>query len=414
MNKMSITGDDIKIKGKSSHIVYFSLFGENETQDFEALYQRIRDHYPNATFEEEAGEEHHIFRDFKIVREFLHGGGLPFASKRILLMDRRIGMEKADVCKMQMMCTIFPEINICKLTFNFQFEAATTSQLVYLHHCNGNGAKIIFSEESSFSVQELLDQFMRNVQLKGRHFQKAYLVEINSLGDMGDVSRIMKEESKRLYGIISGDEGWNYIPESLAEDRIKTDWSSREYVSFTAFGENFLLLNLIDSEAARQYRENQRNFGSRYYGGINPYFTIDPVMAGLNHGIMYAVETVMAVKTIAHRILQIQASLQSNCTGKFHKDIERTKAYRRELISTLNRVENIDMTELGELEKVVLSSQQISPIIDKIKYLLELLESELDLMYQTRTNSFVNLLTILGLVLAVAGLVLAWIDTFGV
>ncbi|MBQ2034501.1 MAG: hypothetical protein II218_01170, partial [Peptococcaceae bacterium] len=73
----------------------------------------------------------------------------------------------------------------------------------------------------------------------------------------------------------------------------------------------------------------------------------------------------------------------------------------------------IDMTELGELEKVILNSQQISPIIEKIKYLLELLESELDLMYQTRTNAFVNLLTILGLVVAIVSAVIAWLGLVG-
>lgn len=40
-----------------------------------------------------------------------------------------------------------------------------------------------------------------------------------------------------------------------------------------------------------------------------------------------------------------------------------------------------------------------------MKYLLELLESELDLLYQTSTNRLVNTLTILGLVLAFLQLV---------
>ncbi|MBQ2448422.1 MAG: hypothetical protein II270_00130, partial [Peptococcaceae bacterium] len=59
------------------------------------------------------------------------------------------------------------------------------------------------------------------------------------------------------------------------------------------------------------------------------------------------------------------------------------------------------------------NSQQISPIIEKIKYLLELLESELDLMYQTRTNAFVNLLTILGLIVAIVSAVIAWLGLVG-
>ena len=119
------------------------------------------------------------------------------------------------------------------------------------------------------------------------------------------------------------------------------------------------------------------------------------------------------MKTIAHRILEFQASFQQSRTGNFRDDIQRTKDYRRELIATLNRVENIDMTELGELEKVILNSQQITPIIDKIKYLLELLESELDLIYQTRTNKIANMLTVLGLLLTIVGTVLAWLQLIG-
>lgn len=146
---------------------------------------------------------------------------------------------------------------------------------------------------------------------------------------------------------------------------------------------------------------------------MNPYFALEPAIAGVNHGIIYAVELVMAIKTIAHRILDIQSSFQQSWTGNFRDDIRQMKNYRRELISTLNRVEQIDMTELGELEKVILSSQQITPIIDKIKYLLELLESELHLMYQTRTNSIVNLLTVLGLLLTIGGTFLTWLQVFG-
>ena len=63
-------------------------------------------------------------------------------------------------------------------------------------------------------------------------------------------------------------------------------------------------------------------------------------------------------------------------------------------------MENLEIAEIGEMERVLLTSQQIEPIIEKIKYLLELLESELDLLYQTSTNRLINLLTIAGLVLA--------------
>lgn len=406
-----IHGDDVTFDGKISYILYFTLFPEQESaQRMKTLKADMLRNYPMAHTEEDDNE---IFRDFKIVQEFLHGGGLPFQCWRLLLCNEPVTMEKAAVHQLQVMFTAFPEINIGKMTFNLQFQDAGTSQMVYLHHCNGNGAKITFKDGTALSISEMYQQVLKEMNFYGKHGQLAHLIEINRFGDLEDVAVIMQQEKKRMYGIISGDEGWNHIPEELADARIQPDWSSRDFVEFITFGSNFLLLNLIDSPAAKRYRENQVAFGGTYYGGMNPYFTLNPEVAGVNHGIIYAVELVMAMKTIAHRILEFQASFQKNRTGNFGEDIRQTKDYRRELISTLNRVENIDMTELGELEKVILNSQQISPIIEKIKYLLELLESELDLMYQTRTNAFVNLLTILGLLVAVVSAIIAWLQLVG-
>ena len=411
MTAAKIYGDDTIFDGKISYILYFTLFPEQESaQRMKTLKADMLRNYPMAHTEEDDNE---IFRDFKIVQEFLHGGGLPFQCWRLLLCNEPVTMEKAAVHQLQVMFTAFPEINIGKMTFNLQFQDAGTSQMVYLHHCNGNGAKITFKDGTALSISEMYQQVLKEMNFYGKHGQLAHLIEINRFGDLEDVAVIMQQEKKRMYGIISGDEGWNHIPEELADVRIQPDWSSRDFVEFITFGSNFLLLNLIDSPAAKRYRENQVAFGGTYYGGMNPYFALNPEVAGVNHGIIYAVELVMAMKTIAHRILEFQASFQKNRTGNFGEDIRQTKDYRRELISTLNRVENIDMTELGELEKVILNSQQISPIIEKIKYLLELLESELDLMYQTRTNAFVNLLTILGLLVAVVSAIIAWLQLVG-
>ncbi|MBQ2994064.1 MAG: hypothetical protein IJD56_01055 [Peptococcaceae bacterium] len=410
MTQYNIYGDNLVCDGKTSYILYFSLFEETEAaQRMSTLRTDLANTYPQALFED---AEHPIFQDFKTAQEFLHGGGLPFECWRMLLCDTPVRMEKASVYKLQVLFTAFPEINIGKLTFNLQFRDTPTSEMVYLHHCNSNGAKLFFENGQAFSIKELYDLILNKMQFCGKHGQIAHLIEINRFGTIEEVPYIMQHEKKRLYGIISGDEGWNHIPYELAEERIKADWSSREFVEFITFGSNFLLLNLVDSPAAQQYRENQTGFGGTYYGGMNPYFGLNADIAGVNHGIIFSVELVMAIKTIAHRILEFQASFQKSRTGNFSDDIKRTKDYRRELIATLNRVENIDMTELGELEKVILTSQQITPIIDKIKYLLELLESELDLMYQTRTNTIANIIAVLGLVLTVGSLVLTWIGMF--
>lgn len=395
-----IFGDTITCDGKISYIQYFTLYPEKESAEkIAGLKDQIRQEYPSCHFQDEE-ELTPILQDFQTVQQFLHGGGLPFECWRALLCDVPVSMELANVQRLQIMCSVFPEINIGKMTFNLQYSDIPVSQMVYLHHCNSNGARITFPNGEKYSISEMLTHFISRMHLSGAHHQSAHLIEINRFGTVDLLADVMANHKKALYGIISGDEGWNHIPQSLAEERIHCDWSSRNYVSFTVFGTNFLLMNLIHSSEAVKYRENQLAFGSEYYGGMNPYFALNPAIAGVNHGIIFSVELVMAIKTISSRILQIQEGFQKGRSGNFRHDINQTKDYRRELITTLNRVEHIDMTELGELEQIILNSQQITPIIDKIKYLLELLESELNLMYQTRTNTIVNILTIIGLVIA--------------
>ena len=76
------------------------------------------------------------------------------------------------------------------------------------------------------------------------------------------------------------------------------------------------------------------------------------------------------------------------------------KEFRGNLILTISSVENIGISEMGELQQLILESLKIHPVIDRLKDLLDILEAGLDLLYSTRTNFFVNILTVLGLLLS--------------
>lgn len=163
----AIYGDDVTFDGKISYIFYFSLFHEREIETrMPGLKQEIKLAYPQALFQE---DDSPIFQDFKIVQEFLHGGGLPFQCWRALLCDVPVRMERAAVYRLQVLFTAFPEINIGKLTFKLQFAEATTSQMVYLHHCNGNGAPIGFADGTARSVTEMYQQILKKLQFSGAH-----------------------------------------------------------------------------------------------------------------------------------------------------------------------------------------------------------------------------------------------------
>jgi hypothetical protein len=66
----------------------------------------------------------------------------------------------------------------------------------------------------------------------------------------------------------------------------------------------------------------------------------------------------------------------------------------------LEKVEQTQIAEIGELSSILLASQHIIPIVEQVKYLLELLEGDLTLIYSERNNILMTVLTVLGLLLA--------------
>ena len=121
-------------------------------------------------------------------------------------------------------------------------------------------------------------------------------------------------------------------------------------------------------------------------------------MAGVNHGLFFAVETGALVKSFSQSILDQQDTWMREDLKSFAGEIRRMKRFRRDLIIAINSVENVGISEMGELQQLVMESLRIHPVIERLRNLLDILEAGLDLMYSTRTNFFVNMLTILGLV----------------
>ena len=266
-----------------------------------------------------------------------------------------------------------------------------------------NGSPFINSDGRKVSISDIYKEVTSSLGRKIMDKDKTYLLEVKRFGDLENIDNIIDAHSRQLYGIMTGDEGWRHYPEELSKERLSNQWGSREFIRLISFGSGSLFFNLSQSKISATYTENRRSFDEQFYGDINPYFLIDSNFAGLTHGVFFSMELVMLIKTICNRILRRQAAFYSKKSLNVSRDIAETRRYRGELLATLNKVENLAISEIGEMEKVLLISQQIDPIIEKLKYLLELVESELDLLYQNSTNRLVNILTVMGLVISAIG-----------
>ena len=402
----------------------FSIFDEEvglRTDDENELRDAIRKAYPTAVFDDEdAAKEEPFFKELAVGQGFLHGGGLPFDCFRVLLKDydlqftletqssaglRRRQYEIADTA---VFMTVFPDSDTVQVFVCLSVLNAAENDYVYFRHVQGNGAKLMNHDGRRLSIKDIFGEVSQCLNRNITDVIETYLLEIKRFDDYEDADDILKDHPEVVYGIMTGDEGWKHVPSDMAAARLENRWGSRDFIRLVSFGANSVFFNLSQSAKAADYRAERENFDHSFYGDMNPYFSMDSNVAGVNHGILFSMELVMVIKTICNRILRRQANHYSGTHGgKLRKEISKLKRYRGELITTLNKVENLSISEIDEMERVLLNSQQIDPIIDKIKYLLELLESELDLLYNSSTNRIGTAIAIGGLIFAAIQILLA-------
>lgn len=399
------------ISANISYQFTFSYYKEDRIEHVEiqpeVLKKRVRTAFPNCIFEDDKGAENHpFFRDMKTAKGFLHGGGLPFENFRFAFDQYHLKMEEAEIGHSLAFMTIFPEVSIAQVQICLNVKNCSEDFLVYMHHVQGNGRKLHNDDGRDLSVKDIYHEVSQSLDCEITDVEETYLIELTKFDDYENADDVFAEHCQALYGIMTGDEGYRHVPENMAVERLSANsWGSRQFTKLASFGTNIVFVNLNQTAMAIGYRENRRSFDGQYYGDINPYFLINSPYAGINHGVLFSSELVMVIKTISSRILSRQSALYHKAGGLLRQEIRKTKHFRGELITTLKRVENLSISEIGELEQVLLRGQQIEPLIDKIKYLLELLESELDLLYQSSTNRLVNILTVVGLLLSAAGVI---------
>ncbi len=415
---------EVDIDGNICYHYSFSIYDEEvglRTDDEQELREAIRKAYPSAVFQDDDGAKDEVFfRELAVGQGFLHGGGLPFSCFRVLLKDYdlQFALETAssagvrrkqyDIKETTVFMTVFSESDTVQVCICLSVMDAEEDDYVYFRHVQGNGARFANKDGRMLSIRDIFNEISGSLKRNITDIAENYLLEIKRFGYEESVEEILHTEQKLLYGLLTGDEGWKHVPQEMADQRLQNRWGSRDFMRLISFGSNSLFLNLNQSPDAVNYRANRLNFDHSYYGDMDPYFSMDSNTAGVNHGILFSMELVMVIKTICNRILRRQANHYSGKHGgKPSEEIRRIKIYRGELITTLNRVENLELSEIGEMERVLLIGQQIDPLIEKIKYLLELLESELDLLYNTSTNRLGNMIAIGGLIFAGVQILLA-------
>lgn len=193
-----------------------------------------------------------VFRDLTIAKDFLHGSDLPFACRRFLIKGLDLKFTETDMKETAILLTFYPEFNTATLMLCFSVDNATTDEMVYYRQIFAGSAKFRASDGREKSLWEWFHNITGSIS-QVSNIDLTYLTEIKAMHPYSDINEVLRKESRRLYGIICGDEGWEYVPEQLANDRMSNQWGSRDFIKFVVFGSSALLLNFNRSKMGTDY-----------------------------------------------------------------------------------------------------------------------------------------------------------------
>ncbi|MBQ3404816.1 MAG: hypothetical protein IJG63_05320 [Oscillospiraceae bacterium] len=387
-----------------SQFYYFTREGIKDKAEFHALVSAA---FPDAErYDPAEKSDDPYITDMQTAQRFLHGGGQPYEVCRYFLRHLHMDGQKSGVSGFAALLCFCPVLDVLCVSFHFGLRDKSVDQLITLRQ--SGRFKAYSFDEGEFSCEELAKSICAALKTEFDPVELSYTCELTKFGDYDNIADIEENEANTMYGLITGDEGYMFVPRELVDDRLSCSWGSRDFIKIFAFGQAFLFLNLIDCPSRQEYLKRQVEYGAAAYGGADDYFFMGSCPLTVNHGIFFSVEFTMVLKTIIDDVIEYQGTYESR-KGNFYQRIKATRSFRRKIIMVLERVERIGISEIGQLNAMLMESQHISPIVDRVKYLLELLESDLDLMYSERNNFLVTILTIIGLIFAALQIVLPFI-----
>ncbi|MBR2742367.1 MAG: hypothetical protein IKD89_02135 [Clostridia bacterium] len=381
------------VSGNISYAYYFISMSWDSKKAFSDSVRRA---FPTAIIYDKTADYKSVpyISDLQTAERFLQGGGQTYDALRAFLPD--------------MGCTMLvfiPDSRVLCVSHHYSFKNKSSDELIALRQ-SGMFRTLEYPNAPACSFDELARKICGALGTDFSPVCKSFLLEITHASPHYDTADELEADNlPLLYGLVSGDEGYAFVPESTVRAGLSHTWGSRSFMRLYAYEGAFVFVNLIDSKERAGYLARQDEYGNKTYGGVDEYFYMGSCPLTANHGILFSVEFVMSLKALINGVSAYRNN--SRQQRSFYKRIREAGDYRKRVLRVLQKAEGVAISEIGNLGRVIQDSQHISPLLERVKYLLELLESDLNLMYSERNNILITFLTVLGLLLAFMQIIIA-------
>lgn len=352
------------------------------------------------------------------------GGGIIKGGSRYQLVSTEVPMDlfgSKEKRNMHAFVCVHPELNLAVFSFHISILGFHTEDVVTLNQAISGGFDIrthntILGEKKDLKslMKAYIDTFRKQFPAEkqdafcsdnflSKELNPYILLEIKELkSSTEDLSVVdnpiymLETYPQEFYGMITGDEGYMYVPQARALEMLGDYWTTRDFFAVVPFLMGALSINLSASPRHINYIAHQEQYNSTRIRKVNPYFNVyqNKEIAGLSHGVAVMIEEGLVVRRLLDRIL-LSKVLETN------KDMRITLKTRKEIITTINRIASLNIMEIDSLEKLIISKMNILQDLEKVKYNLDLNQSEIDIKYSRAINTMVILFAVLQALIAI-------------
>jgi hypothetical protein len=237
----------------------------------------------------------------------------------------------------------------------------------------------------------------------------------------GGADAYVDADARTLYGLLTHDEGWRHVPQTLARTRLASRWGSRDFFSAVALGPAVLMVNF----ASPAYRREAERQWMQYAGlAAPPYFTsMNSEIAGLEHGALSALEHAAVWDIIEARcdalvrrateslyqrddaLRRVGDRARRQPSGKeMERVVDDLSLLQAHVVADVDALIRRSISEVNVIAQLVRTSCTIDARMQLIKDQAETLASQLRVRAEERRNRTLALLAVIGTILTITTL----------
>jgi len=191
--------------------------------------------------------------------------------------------------------TVYPKYNVGVFLLNFYTEGFTVDEIIFLAQCvesrnfklKGEAPDFVQLDSGEAYLEDVMQAYMKTTSsiLDAKNptleASRSRCVEINGLVEnlSIDPQKLYEEHPREIYGMITCDEGWRFVPETVAKEKTRTQWSTRDFLTTISLGISTLAIHCDKGERAEQYKDSQQSLRKAFGYPTEGYFAFEPRIA---------------------------------------------------------------------------------------------------------------------------------------